>query len=63
MKTQALRFTLLVLLSLSFEASLLLPPVSVAQTQDYSRLNLPMPAGKSYSKHNIPRTSVSKFQE
>ena len=41
MKTQMPRFTLLLLFSLACIASPLLPPVCVAQTQDYSTLNLP----------------------
>ena len=38
MKTQALRFTFILLSSLTFS---IFTPVSIAQTQDYSRVNLP----------------------
>ena len=38
MKTQALRFTLILLSTLTLSTS---TPVSVAQTQDYSKVNLP----------------------
>ena len=38
MKTQVLRFTLILLSNTIFSASI---PVSIAQTQDYSRVNLP----------------------
>ena len=59
MKTEMVRFTLLVLFFLSCTVGILLPPVCIAQTQDYSTLNLPAGAIARFGTGNVAEVAFS----